>query len=188
MLPKIITNGDTGVAQAAWKVAIQRGYETGGMMRHGFLTTDGPRPEFAKLYEARESRSTDPKVVVAFNVMLSNVAVWLGPTTVTEFHQLWTVCHRSRPDSVAKASLDRRIIIYDDMEIRLVHSPLEIIPVRDLLMGNSFVYIGGPTEKQIPGISTLVSAFLNEVFRFITVKREWDSIQKSKPKKGSRRK
>jgi hypothetical protein len=52
MLRQVITGGQTGVDQAAWRAAEALGLETGGAMPLGFLTEDGPRPEFAGRFGA----------------------------------------------------------------------------------------------------------------------------------------
>ena len=52
MLDKIVTGGQTGADQAAWRVARAMGISTAGWMPKGFLTADGPRPEFARQFGA----------------------------------------------------------------------------------------------------------------------------------------
>jgi hypothetical protein len=54
MLDRIITGGQTGADQAAWRAAHAFAIPTGGWMPLGFLTEDGPRPEFAELHGAVE--------------------------------------------------------------------------------------------------------------------------------------
>ena len=63
VLDRIISGGQTGADQAGWRAARACGIPTGGAMPKGFLTEDGPRPEFAGLYGARELW-TDRKSVV----------------------------------------------------------------------------------------------------------------------------
>jgi hypothetical protein len=47
---KIISGGQTGVDRGALKAAKAAGLETGGWMPRGWLSEDGPHPEFAELY------------------------------------------------------------------------------------------------------------------------------------------
>ena len=54
MLERVISGGQTGADQAGWRAARAYGIPTGGAMPKGFLTEDGPRPEFAELYGAVE--------------------------------------------------------------------------------------------------------------------------------------
>jgi Circularly permutated YpsA SLOG family len=67
MLEKIISGGRTGANQAGWRVAPAFGIPTGGWMPHGFLTEDGPRPEFANLYAAVEMRTDDDPIRIRRN-------------------------------------------------------------------------------------------------------------------------
>lgn len=53
-IEKVISGGQTGADQAAWRAAKRFGLATGGWMPKGFLTEDGPRPGYAELYGARE--------------------------------------------------------------------------------------------------------------------------------------
>jgi hypothetical protein len=54
MLRRVISGGQTGVDQAALRAAKAAGLETGGWMPLGWLTEDGPRPDFASLYGMTE--------------------------------------------------------------------------------------------------------------------------------------
>ena len=44
----MISGGETGAEQAGWRAAEAIGVPTGGWMSKGFLTEEGPRPEFAE--------------------------------------------------------------------------------------------------------------------------------------------
>jgi hypothetical protein len=54
MLDRVITGGQSGADQAGWRAARAAGIPTGGFMPKGFLTEDGPRPEFAEEFGAVE--------------------------------------------------------------------------------------------------------------------------------------
>lgn len=56
---KIISGGQTGVDQAALRAAETVGIDTGGTAPLGWLTENGPRPDFAELYGMVECR--EPK-------------------------------------------------------------------------------------------------------------------------------
>jgi hypothetical protein len=45
MLERVISGGQTGSDQAAWRVAKACAIPTGGFMPAGFLTDDGPQPD-----------------------------------------------------------------------------------------------------------------------------------------------
>jgi hypothetical protein len=78
VLEVIITGGQTGADQAAWRAASNSGLKTSGWMRKGFLTEEGPRPEFAKLYGARELDSPEYRVRTEENVRDSDATIWFG--------------------------------------------------------------------------------------------------------------
>ena len=65
MLERVITGGQTGADQAAWRAARAAGLATGGWMPGGFRTEDGFHPEFGALYGASEhpSDSWDDRTV-----------------------------------------------------------------------------------------------------------------------------
>jgi Circularly permutated YpsA SLOG family len=81
MLEKIISGGQTGADQAAWRAARLFGIPTGGWMAGGFLTEDGPRPEFALWYGATESPAESRDDRTEQNVRDSDATLWFGETT-----------------------------------------------------------------------------------------------------------
>src|SRR4051812_29944318 len=79
MLERVISGGQTGVDQAGWRAAKALGLATGGWMPLGFLTEDGPRPEFAELYGAKETSSAEYRQRTEWNVRDSAATLWIGP-------------------------------------------------------------------------------------------------------------
>ena len=77
-IEKVITGGETGVDQAGWRAARACGPATGGWMPAGFLTEDGPRPEFAELYGAVEASSATYPPRTRMNAQAGDGALWLG--------------------------------------------------------------------------------------------------------------
>jgi len=55
MLERVISGGQTGADQAAWRAA--RRHPHRGLDAPGFQTEDGPRPEFARQFRAEEHPS-----------------------------------------------------------------------------------------------------------------------------------
>ena len=78
MLNRIVTGGQTGADQAGWRVARAFGIATGGWMPLGFLTEDGPRPEFAELYGAMEMPTASYRARTERNVRDSDATLWFG--------------------------------------------------------------------------------------------------------------
>lgn len=58
-LQMVVSGGQNGADIAGWKAAKACGIPTTGWMPAGFMTLDGPRPEYAELYGAKEHASPD---------------------------------------------------------------------------------------------------------------------------------
>jgi hypothetical protein len=78
MVKLVISGGQTGVDQAAWRAAKACGIPTGGKMPLGYLTEDGPRPDFAALYGAVEMPTVDYPARTRANVQDADATLWFG--------------------------------------------------------------------------------------------------------------
>jgi hypothetical protein len=78
ILESILSGGQSGVDQAAWRAAKACGIPTGGFMPAGFKTEDGPRPGFAELYNAVEMPTASYPARTEANVRDSDGTIWLG--------------------------------------------------------------------------------------------------------------
>ena len=177
MLEHIITGGNSGVEQAAWRVAKRWGHKTSGMMRKEFMTDCGQMSQFAELYSAKESRFSTRRSSVQTNVQNSNAVLWLGPKDCHGYNDVLNTCsHTSeRCTERTEHSLSRRIITVEDMESRMrKHEAIGMIPIRDLLMTTKKVFITGPMESQEPGIGEMTERFLDTVFNMMKTKAAWD--------------
>ncbi len=76
----IISGGQTGVDQAALRVAKTLGIATGGWMPKGWRTEQGPRPEFRDLYGMQEHARADYAARTQKNVEVSDATLLLGST------------------------------------------------------------------------------------------------------------
>jgi Circularly permutated YpsA SLOG family len=92
MLKKIISGGETGANLAGWRAAKAFGVAAGGWMRQGFLTDDGPRPEFAEQYGAAESPKDSETTYIEQNVQDSDATIWFGRTTNSSAHATAAAC------------------------------------------------------------------------------------------------
>lgn len=77
-LRKIISGGQSGVDQAALSAAVELKLETGGMMPKGYLTEEGPRPRFARLYGVQEDSSEKYPPRTKWNVEHSTATLLFG--------------------------------------------------------------------------------------------------------------
>ncbi len=150
MLEKIITGGQSGADLAGWYAAKAHGLPTGGAMPRGFLTEDGPRPDYATLYGAVELESDDYKSRTRRNVADSDGTLWLG-----DYHS-----------PGGRATLDA---------CRLMGKPFLIVQdgvttpgeVRDWVVerGIRTLNVAGVQECSSPGIGDRVERFLGRVLR-----------------------
>jgi hypothetical protein len=75
MLDRVISGGQSGADQAGWRAARAAGITTGGSMPKGWLTEDGPRPEFAEIYNAVEMPTADYRARTEQNARESNATL-----------------------------------------------------------------------------------------------------------------
>ncbi len=78
MIERIISGGQTGADQAGWRAAKRFGIPTGGWMPKGWMTEDGPRPEFAETYGAKEHPSWGCTPRTRSNVHDAEATFWFG--------------------------------------------------------------------------------------------------------------
>ena len=183
MIEHVITGGQTGVEQAAWRVAKRWGYKTSGMMPKGFITGDGKRPDFAEIYGSKESRSVNNRPCIQTNAQNSDAVLWLGPIDSPAYMETLKECSHTNPGCTERTqhSLSRRFIFVEDMEARMKLSydiRLGLIPTRDLLIGIKTVCISGPSESNYLGIGELAERFLDTVFQMIKDKVNRDQLKK----------
>ncbi len=156
MLVRVVSGGQTGADQAAWRAAIAAGLTTAGVMPLGFETEDGPRPEFAATFGAVALDSADPAARTRANVRRSDATLVfhsdpIGPgtqLTIDEADRLGRPClvARFRPPSGA----------IDDDPARIARE-IARLGVRTL-------NVAGERESLAPGIGAAVEAFLGRVF------------------------
>jgi hypothetical protein len=145
---RILSGGQTGSDQAGWRAAKASGLPTGGWMPYGFLTEDGPRPEFRELYDANEMPTPDYAARTWQNAMEASATIWFGnldsPGAITT--------HR--------AALHHGRSVFDVVEGT---TPSEV--VRWLEMnGFRSLNCAGNRESSNPGIGERTERFLLAVF------------------------
>lgn len=165
MIDLVISGGQTGADQAGWRAAYLSGIPTGGWMPKGFLTEDGPRPQFAKLYGAKEHASPKYPPRTRANILMSDVTLIFDKSPGDRIDQL------SRGSRLATETCVREGIPSLIVAVRLGESPEPRRPaaVRDWFEGRGWrrINIAGNRESSAPGIGAWVEAYLVEVFRLI---------------------
>jgi hypothetical protein len=148
MLIVVVSGGQTGVDQAAWRAAKRLGIRTGGWMPKGFLTEDGNRPELAGLYGAVEywSASYPPRTFA--NARDSDCTIWVGPGDSSGFH-----CTKR-----CAGEAGRKFIHLQSMNPRFAE-----INAR-FLLGVNVLNVAGSRESKQPGIGAEAEEFLFALF------------------------
>lgn len=167
-IERVISGGQTGADQAGWRAAKSAGIPTGGWMPKGFLTEDGPRPEFAELYGAREHPSKEYPPRTRDNVILGCVLIWFGDPKSPGGRLTFRVAQEKgiafrykvedpasewAPDPVARHVLNA----FDQIKRHFPRMPAS----------DRSIVIAGNRESSNPGIGTWVEAHLAEMFQIM---------------------
>jgi hypothetical protein len=150
MLRRVISGGQTGVDQAAWRAARSAGLETGGQMPRGFATEDGPRPDFASSYGATANESDDAADRTVANAAVADATLILldgspGPGTALTIE----TCRRLN-------RIHRVVTLADD--------PADVA-LWIMEQGGATLNVAGDRESTAPGIGGRAEAFLGAIFR-----------------------
>jgi hypothetical protein len=151
MLDKMISGGQTGADLAAWRAAQAFGVPTGGWMPKGFLTEDGPHPEFAERYGATELPTDSDHARTERNVQDSDATLWFGETTTAGAQATVVACHRSGKPCM---------LVYPSASFEPSHVAMWIAEnqVRTL-------NVAGNREADESGIGDRVERFLSQVLQ-----------------------
>jgi hypothetical protein len=149
MLDKIISGGQTGTDQAAWRAAQPFGVAVGGWMPKGFLTEDGARPDFAQQYGATEMPTESYAARTEQNVQDSDATLWFGETTTSGAQATVGACQR-----FGKPCLP----VYPGASFEPAHVATWITENRIRTLN-----VAGNRESEEPGIGDRVERFLGQV-------------------------
>jgi hypothetical protein len=151
MIERVISGGQTGADQAGWRAARAVGIATGGWMPKGYLTEDGPRPEFAELYGAQEHTSPRYPFRTEANVWDAHVTLWFGDPASPG----------GRATSRVAAGFGRHFVVIGE------HPPYWLSLHMNIHQEWKVVNVAGNRESKAPGIGAWVERYLTEVFRLI---------------------
>jgi hypothetical protein len=157
MLEKIITGGQTGADQAGWRSAKAFGIPTGGCMPKGFLTEEGPRPEFAPQFGAVEMPTEVLAARTEKNVNDSDATVWFGLTTTPGAQATVGACQTAGKPCM---------VIYPDASFEPGHVTQWITERRVKTLN-----VAGNRASDEPGIGSRVESFLAQVLAQLGHKR-----------------
>jgi hypothetical protein len=169
MIERIISGGQTGADQGAWRAAKAAGIAVGGWMPKGFLTEAGPRPEFAELYGARELDAGCPPTLAGQyrertrrNMANAQALLWFGDDSSPGGRLTIGCCHaEDKP-------LDRVFLTDPDMPLP-VDVAAWIRGIEPAPYGSPIkvLNVAGNRESKAPGIGAWVERYLSEVFRLL---------------------
>ena len=149
MLERVIERADRG-RPGRRRAARACGIPTGGAMPKGFLTEDGPRPEFDELYGARELWTADYPTRTARNVM---------DAPATHRRARWAPRDTGRPGTPASTGSGRC-----SRSSRARRGPSDVVAWLEA-GGFRSLNVAGNRESGNPGIGERAERFLLAVFR-----------------------
>lgn len=148
---KIVSGGQTGVDVAALRAAKQLAIPTGGWMPLGWLTEDGPRPDFAELYGLLECQTPGYPHRTRANVRDSRTTLWYGPTGSAGFRATHGAC----------VAYDKRLLVIERGDV----PPTAEYVIREMGERDSIVVnCAGSRESGNPGIGKKAEKFWLELF------------------------
>jgi hypothetical protein len=166
MLETILSGGQTGADQAAWRAAKAAGIATGGWMPMGFRTEGPPEadaeggigpdeshPEFAELYGARSHESLEYRLRTRANVREAQALAWFGDPQTR--------------DGRLTLGLARMVDIPNLVVIPEQDDPPTRLADWLRAQGVPTLLIAGNRESRAPGIGAWVEAYLTEVFALL---------------------
>jgi hypothetical protein len=167
MIQRVISGGQTGADQAGWRAARACGLKTGGWMPKGWLTEDGPRPEFAELYGAREHESRQYPPRTRANVAEACVVLWFGDRKspggrltlgLARDRLAFSYIIDGQYSEWQPAHIARHVANAFEQQRWFPKGP----PGQDRT-----IMVAGNRESSSPGIGAWVERYLTEVFRLL---------------------
>ena len=155
---KIISGGQTGADQAAWRAAKACGIPTGGWMPKGCKTEDGLHWEFVELYGAQPTLNMSYSERTRLNVAQSDAMLWFD----------WTGFLDS-PGAKLTLSTARGLgRPYKVIDHKAGFGPERLMAwLRYNLLHHNTINVAGNRESRAPGIGDWVEEYLRETFWFL---------------------
>ena len=163
MIERVISGGQTGADQAGWRAAKRFGIATGGWMPRGFVTEDGPRPEFEAMYGAKEHAAWGYPPRTRANAKMASATLVFEAGRV---ESLSTLSAGSKVTVRACMEYDKPNVVIP-VKLGSQHDLRSIAAIADWINQHAerSLNIAGNRESKHPGIGQWVEAFLCDVFR-----------------------
>lgn len=151
----IVCGFQTGADQAGARAAKRLGLPTSGWLPKGFLTEDGPRPDFVEMYGAKEHSSSAYPPRTHQNAADADLTIWVGRTGSPGY---W--CTKKGCDK-AKKPFREVLEPFPTGAAAWVIADM----IRRSARGDEFTLnVAGPRESSCPGIGERAEAFFVELF------------------------
>lgn len=145
---KVISGGQTGVDRGALRAAKAAGLATGGWMPRGWLTEEGPHPEYSELYGLQEQESADYPARTRRNIEKADATLILAGKMHSPGTRLTVqICER----------LGKPFAVFDPATV-MVQDVLQWLP------NVAVLNVAGNRESKSPGIERWTERFLEELF------------------------
>ena len=148
----VISGGQTGVDIGALKAAQAAALKTGGWMPRGWLTEDGPHPEYAELYRMLECPIGGYPARTEMNIGNADATLILAGDVLSPGTRLTVQSCRK---------VGKPFEIFDPTFVT-VQDVLQWLPAVEVLN------VAGNRESKSPGIEAWTVRFLGEVFAAVT--------------------
>lgn len=161
-LVKVISGGQTGVDQAALKVALELGFETGGYAPLGFKTLAGANLELRDTYGLQELATSNYPARTERNVIESDGTLRIARDFSTAGEQC----------TLRFLRIHGKFFI-DVKEAAMVMDLKQVVRVADWI-GNlniATLNVAGNSELTAPGITTNSLVFLRKVFQLVNLRK-----------------
>ncbi len=156
LIAKVISGAQTGADIAGLKWAKGNDLVTGGHIPKGFRTDDGPRPEYALMYNIKETQDTGYPLRTRMNVMNADGTLLFGNMNSPGCKLTIKYCMDYRKPFIT--------VEWPWQQTGIAMS--ECADVRDWLKKNNIITlnIAGNREASNPGIERALMNFLDFVF------------------------
>lgn len=157
MLERIISGAQSGADVAGLSTAKRYGIETGGTIPKGWITTDGPKPQYAELYGIVEHASSNYVPRTYRNVKDADATIRLA----FNFKSPGEICTLKAINQYGKK--------YIDVDL---NNPRPHQEVADWILENNIkvLNVAGNSEKTYFGTNVAVSDYLARVFDLLGFK------------------
>lgn len=160
MIARVISGGQTGVDIAALRAARACGIATGGTMPKGFLTLDGPKPEWAQEFGLAEHDLPTYPPRTRQNVRDADITIQIA-------RDLKSPGEKCTANAVRDENALRSLIVLHadlapiDDDIRAAIARMQML--RQRLKRDLVVNFAGNSEERVPGIERAAEGIVQRI-------------------------